>query len=391
MMHRRAAVISTLGVIEILAWGSSYYLLAVIAGPISAETGWPLTWITAGLSGGLLVAGLLSPLIGRTVGRHGGRPVLAGSAMLLALGLTLLGTSRSFPVFCLAWLVLGAGMGAGLYDAAFATLGRTYGEGARSAITALTLWGGFASTVCWPLSAFLVEQVGWRGTCFVYAAIQAGFSLPLILALIPRPPPLPPAAPAGTGANKRPEGGDRRPFLLLAAIGVCGGVISAAFSVHLLTVLQQLGLSLAAAVSLGALFGPAQVGARILEAAGRGRHHPLWTLTAALALVAAGLASLGTGAVLPGLAIILYGGGNGLFSIARGTVPLALFGPSRYAALVGALALPNLLAQALAPWLGAWVITRFGAGAALAALACLGLVNLGLVLGLWACRRPGQG
>ena len=170
--YRRQVMIGALGIIQILAWGSSYYLPAVLAGPIATDTGWPLPWIVGSLSAGLLVAGLISPRVGRLIGEHGGRPVLAGAALLIALGLVLLGIAPSLPVFVVGWLVLGAGMGAGLYDAAFATLGRQFGAAARPAITNLTLWGGFASTVCWPFSAWLVSQAGWRGACFTYAAIH---------------------------------------------------------------------------------------------------------------------------------------------------------------------------------------------------------------------------
>jgi hypothetical protein len=158
-------------------------------------------------------------------------------------------------------------------------------------------------------------------------------------------------------------------------------------SVHLLTLLQDRGFGLAAAVSLGALVGPSQVGARVIEMANRGRHHPVWTLTAAMGLIAAGLVLLWGGFGAVALALVLYGAGNGIYSIARGTMPLALFGPGRYAALVGRLAMPNLLAQAFAPSLAAIVLAHFGADATLAILVGLALLNLLLVAGLWAPDR----
>jgi MFS family permease len=149
-------VITALGLAQILAWGSSYYLPAVVAKPVAMATGWPLAWIVGGLSLGLLVAGLVSPHVGDMIERHGGRPVLAASSGLLALGLIGLALAPNLPTYLASWLVIGLGMGAGLYDAAFATLGRLYGQEARVAIATLTLFGGFASTACWPLSAFLV-------------------------------------------------------------------------------------------------------------------------------------------------------------------------------------------------------------------------------------------
>ncbi|ABY30315.1 MFS transporter [Methylorubrum extorquens] len=382
----RLTVISALGVVEILAWGSSFYLPAVLAGPIAADTGWPLAWVVGGLSIGLLVAAVASPRVGIAIQRHGGRPVLALAAVLLAVGLAALGLAPNLPAFLAGWLVVGLGMGCGLYDPAFATLGRLYGSEARPAITTLTLWGGFASTVCWPLSAFLVEQVGWRHACLAYAGLHLLVTLPLVLGLIPRAP----AAEAARGEVHH-RGGmltarERRAFLLMAGVLVLGGAVMTLVSVHLITLLQARGVALAAAVSYGALIGPAQVGARIVEMAGKGRHHPLWTLTAAMVLVAAGLAVLAAGIPAVGLALVLYGAGNGIYSIARGTVPLSLFGPERYATLVGRLARPGLAAQALAPSLGAAALAYGGADTAYVLLLALALANVVLVAALWGAR-----
>ncbi|KAB1071613.1 MFS transporter [Methylobacterium planeticum] len=382
----RLAVISALGVFEILSWGSSFYLLAVLAGPIAAETGWPTVWIIGGLSLGLLVAGLVSPRVGARIGRRGGRPVLAFSALVMAAGLVLLGLAPALPVFVGAWILLGLGMGTGLYDPAFATLGRLYGAEARPAITTLTLWGGFASTVSWPLSAFLVQHGGWRGACFTYAGLQLAVSLPLVLLAVPAVPPVETGPGAGLAPGIALAPAERRAFLTFAGVLILGGTVMSLLSVHLLSLLQARGVALAAAVSFGALIGPAQVAARVVEMAGRGRHHPLWTLTAAMSLVALGIALLAAGLPAVALALMLYGAGNGIYSIARGTVPLALFGPERYAALVGRLARPGLVAQALAPTLGAVVLARGGPDALFGLLVVLALANLGLVGLLWRAR-----
>lgn len=383
----RLVVISALGIFEILAWGSSFYLPAVLAKPISTDTGWPLPWIVGALSAGLLVAGLVSPRVGRTIGRHGGRQVLAGSACLLAAGLAVIGLSPSLPVFIAGWLLIGAGMGAGLYDAAFATLGRLYGSTARPAITTLTLWGGFASTVCWPFSAWLVDSWGWRGACLAYAAIHIVVSLPLALILIPPPPELAPGAGGPAADQAKPTAAERRALWVVGGIGVANGAISSAVGVHLLTLLQDRGLTLGVAVALGALVGPSQVAARIVEMAGRGRHHPMWTLTASVALILSGLVLLLSGSVAPAIALVLYGAGNGLFSIARGTVPLALFGAGRYAGLVGVLAMPSLIAQAVSPSGVAFVLSALGTTVTLAMLAVVALTSAGLVMVLWQQRR----
>lgn len=390
---RRAVVVTALGATQILAWGSSYYLPAVLAGPIAADTGWPLPWVVGGLSLGLLAAGLVSPRVGRAIERTGGRPVLALSSVLLGSGLAGVALAPNLAAYLAAWAVIGFGMGAGLYDAAFATLGRHYGRHARGAITNLTLFGGFASTVCWPLSALLVDAVGWRGTCLAYAGLQLALALPLHLALVPRAPlPPPPQAPhvaePGRVAPAPVEAAPCRVlFVLLAAGLTLGSAIQSVVSVHLLTLLQARGLELASAVALGALVGPSQVGARVVEKLLGSRFHPIWTMLAATALVAAGLALLWSGFPVPAVCLVFYGAGVGINSIARGTLPLALFGSPGYAALMGRLAMPMLVAGALAPWAGAFLLERSGTSGTLAVLVAAALINVVLVAALFLLVR----
>jgi MFS family permease len=395
----RAVIISALGVTQIFAWGTSYYLPAVLAAPIVADTGWSLAWVVGGLSLGLLTAGVISPWVGRAIALRGGRPVLAVSAGLLAIGLLTLALAHSMPAFLAAWLVIGFGMGAGLYDPAFATLGRLYGESGRSAITTLTLFGGFASTVCWPLSAFLDAHLGWRGACLVYAGFQLVVALPIYLLLLPREPRRPIIRPAPTDSQAHtPLRTDTpRPgiFLLLATTITLASVISTVMSVHLLTILQAKGLALAAAVSLGALVGPSQVTARTIEMLIARFHHPIWTKIAATSLVTAGLAALWIGGPFIVLALLLYGAGIGLESIARGTLPLALFGPERYPVIMGRIAMPSLIAQAVAPTIGALLLKTGRPDGALAVFfavaACNALLVLGLLVILRSRRRESGG
>lgn len=378
----RLVVIAAVGVAQILAWGSSYYLVAVLAKPVVEATGWPLSWVVGGLSLGLLVSGLIARSVGRLIDRHGGRPVLTGSAVLLAAGLVVVGLAPNLPLYLAGWVVIGAGMGSGLYDPAFSALGRLYGEDARSAITQLTLFGGFSSTLCWPLSAFLVAHAGWRGACLTYAAILLAVVLPLYLVCLPRE-----AASTAAGRSKTARGGpgqarpgDRLVFLVLAAGFTLAYAIMTIVAVHLLTLLQALGLTLAAAVGLGALLGPSQVGARVLEMALARNTHPVWSLLASTVLVAIGLAMLAAAPVTAAVGIVLYGSGSGIRSIVRGTVPLALFGPEGYAILMGRLGLPTLLATAVSPSIGAFLLDRFGTNATLAILCGAAVVNIALAL-----------
>lgn len=385
-------VISALGITQILAWGSSYYLLTILAKPIAAETGWPFAWVISGLSMGLLVSGVVSPQIGRAIERHGGRPVLMASAALLAIGLLTLAVAPNIPTYLAGWLVIGLGMGAGLYEAAFSTLGRLYGLTARDAIASLTLWGGFAATVCWPLSACLVQVVGWRATCLAYAILQLAVAMPLYIFVLPheekRSLLAPVPDPEAGAALGYPTSNRTLLVGLLATILTTGGVIFSIWSVHIITILQGEGVALATAVALGAIIGPAQVGARAVEMAVGRYHHPLWTLVASVTLIATGMVLLWVGFPMLTVSLLCYGAGSGIWSIARGTLPLALFGPLGYAALMGRLAMPSLIAQSLAPSLGAVLIEKGGTNGALAVLGILSLVNVALVGGFGVCSRP---
>jgi MFS family permease len=382
-------VVGVLGVTQILAWGSSFYLPAILAGPIADETGWPLSLVVGGLSLGLLVSGLVSPQVGRLIQLHGGRVVLAGGAALIGLGLAGLGFAPALPFYLLAWVLIGAGMGAGLYDAAFGTLGRIYGKEARSAIVAVTLFGGFASTVCWPLSAVLLGNLGWRGACLAYAAIQLFFSLPLYFFLLPRAPADNPADREEVEGKRTPllQVGQRLPFLLMGMIVTIAGAVSAIVAVHIIAIMQARGLAIAAAVALGALIGPAQVAARVVEMAAGRHYHPIWTLVAATILVLAGLSLLFFGPPPLAAALILYGAGNGVYSIARGTVPLTLFGAENYAALMGRLAFPSFVAQALSPPAAALILEHFGVHAVLTAIMAMAAANVAAIGVLYAVSR----
>ena len=382
----RWLVVGCLGTAQILAWGMSYYLIAVLASPINADTGWGLPWIVGGLSIAFLVSGLVSPRVGRLIDRFGGRPVLAASAILLAIGLATIAAAPNLPVYLAGWCVLGAAMGAGLYDPAFATIGRIYGDQARSAITLTTLYGGFASTVCWPLSAVLVEQIGWRGACLAYAAIALFIVLPLYVFGLPKETETPPPAAKAAQVTLTPR--LRYGFHLLAFNLTAASVLMTVVSVHMLTLLQARGVELAVAVALGALIGPAQVGARVIEAMIGRRFHPVWTMLASNILAAAGLGLMFGDPSLAAIGLILYGTGSGIRSIARGTLPLAMFGRDGYPTLMGKLAMPTLLAQAASPSLGALMLDHTGADATLWILAMAALVTVAAAVPLLSFRRP---
>jgi predicted MFS family arabinose efflux permease len=387
----RRIVIPALGVTQILAWGSTFYLLGVLAPLIVQGTQWSYDFVIAGVSVGLLIAGLASPRVGWLIAQHGGRRVLAAGAVLLSAGLITIGTATTFLAYIVGWAVIGLGMSASLYDAAFATLGSIYGAQARGAISALTLIAGFASTICWPLSAVLAARFGWRGACIGYALIQLTVAVPLHLIALPDA--RQDQSSEATGAASKTISllpSERWLFLILAAVLTLAAGILSMVGTHLLPILIARGLGESVTVGLGSMVGPSQVGARIIETLAGSRYHPVWTMVASALLVALGafllMADL---SVLP-LAIVLYGAGNGIGSIARGTVPLALFGPERYPVLNGRLALPLLVAMAAAPFIGGFLFQRGGAEWTLTLLWMMASLNVVLVavLTIMTLRRP---
>jgi MFS family permease len=382
-------VVTALGFAQLLGWGTSFYFPAVFAGPIVVDTGWSLAWVVGGVAIGLFVAGLISPRIGVLIDRRGGRPVLAASSLLFAAGLAIIGVAPILPVYLFGWIVMGIAMGAGLYDAAFAALGQLYGRAARNPITNLTLFGGFASTVCWPLGAFMIEGLGWRGACFVYAALHLCVALPLQF-VMPNARATADATSAASAPAAPPAPKLAHETLILALIALIMSIaagIGSIVVVHLLIFLQARGVDFALAVMLGTLFGPAQVGARVIERLFGQHYHPIWTMIASCLLMAGGLLMLLTGFPWLALVILVYGAGYGISWIARGTLPLALFGPERYPVLMGRLAFPSLVVQALAPAAGAFAIERIGADATIAGLTAIAFVNVVAIAALWALCR----
>lgn len=372
----------TLGVVQILTWGTTFYLLSILAGPIAEDTGWSAFSVTSGISVALLASGLSAGTVGRWITRRGGRFVMSAGAGVLGVGMVSLALAPSLPAYLVAWAVIGCAMAATLYEAAFSTLSRIFGSDARRAITTLTLVGGFSATLCWPLSAALVEGVGWRNTCAVYGMLHLLVTLPLCRFGLP---------PARTTEPAKPQpqqviGWDDTRLRVLGVAGICLVFIFATLSIHLIPILVASGYSLAAAVGLGALIGPSQVSARLLEMFGRQRHSPVLTMIAATVCIASGVLGLAMG--LPAvLCLIAYGAGAGLWTIARGTVPLVVFGPLHYTATMARLALPILATSALAPLLGTLLIPVFGPIGTLAALGVLALFPCAAAWVLWRLRH----
>nr|WP_277402295.1 MFS transporter [Achromobacter xylosoxidans] len=363
-----------MGTAQTLAWASSYYLPAMLAAPMAADLGVATPTVFAAFSGAMVVSALVGPWAGLAIDRHGGRVVLAGTSLVFALGLGMLGFAQGLWTMVIAWLVIGAAMGAGLYEAAFSSLVRLYGQHARGAITGITLLAGFASTVGWPLSAWMETRFGWRNACLGWAGIHLLIGLPLNAWLPTLPSPAQPertaaADPAQAIASASPSpvaaaGGAGYATALLAFVFAATWFISTAMATHLPRMLEAAGATLAAAVAVGALVGPAQVAGRVLEFGLLRRVHPLLSARlAALAHPAGVTVLLMAGPVAAPLFAILHGAGNGILTIAKGTLPLALFGAQGYGARQGWLMLPARIAQALAPLLFGLALDAWGANA----------------------------
>jgi MFS family permease len=356
-----------LGTAQTLAWASTYYLPAMLATPMSRDLGMPAPLVFAAFSVALVASALVGPLAGHAIDRRGGRVVLAGTSLLFGIGLAGLGLVQGPWSMFAAWLIIGIGMGAGLYESAFASLVRLYGRDARGAITGITLIAGFASTVGWPLSAWMEARYGWRGACFGWAALHVLVGLPLN-AWLPRTgyagDDTDRGAAASPGAAPVPPSAPQRPGVttaLLSFMFATTWFISTAMAAHLPRLLEAVGASLAAAVAVGTLIGPAQVAGRLLEFGLLRRVHPL--LSARLAAIAHPLGAavlLLIGPVAAPAFALLHGAGNGILTIAKGTLPLVLFGAQGYGARQGWLMMPARVAQAAAPFLFGWALDAWG-------------------------------
>jgi hypothetical protein len=372
--------VPVLGVTQILAWGSLFYSPVLMMPLVAAECGWSLSFAMGGFSAALLVAGMVAPTIGGAIDRYGGHVVMPAGSLLGALGFVLLARIAHPVTFVGVWMLLGIAIAASLYDPAFATLGRIFGSAARRPITALTLAGGFASTVGWPATQFLLGLTDWRTTYLVFAALLAFVAAPLHAFALPR-------TRAGHKSHADPNAelpsaplpAKGWPFVLVAAGFAIYAFVPSGLAAHLLAIFRRQGIDADTVVLVGALFGPAQVGARVCEMIFARNVHPLHVARIALAVMLAGFVLLGAAGFSIAIAVVfavLFGAANGLITITRGAVPLALFGAAGYGRILGRIAKPFQLMQAVAPLVLAFVVERGSDRAALAMAASFTFVAL---------------
>ena len=342
---------AALGIAQIISWGSLFYTIAVLGPALAKAAGVGEIALFASFSAGLVVSGLIAPLIGRRIDTHGGRNVLSAGSVLAAGACAALALVQGPVTMLIAWLLAGVAMAATLYDPAFATLNDIAGAHYRRAVTALTLFGGLASTVFWPLSHLLLERIGLRETFAIYAVTHIVVCLPLHWWFIPaRPRREAVRTHARNGAG--PALHAKRAFAWLAAALSLVALIASGVSAHLIGLLTASGIEIGDAVFIGAMFGPMQVAGRVMEFTFARHIGPIAAGYFAFAALAVSLAIFAVQSGLYPLALLFvltYGWSNGVLTIVRGTVPAELFGREGYGALLGRLALPQVIARALAP------------------------------------------
>jgi MFS family permease len=350
--------VAALGTAQTIAWASSYYIPAVLAVPMAETFGLSPVWIFGAFSMAMIVSAIVGPWAGARIDRYGGRGVLMASNLIFACGLGVLAVAPSLELLFLGWAIVGLGMGIGLYEAAFSTLAGLYGRQARGPITGITLIAGFASTLGWPLSALMLAIWGWREACLGWALIHLFLALPLN-ALLPRGGGQPVAGPAAQAVDAPPP--SKGALALLAFVFAATWFNSTAMAAHLPGLLQAAGASTTMAIAAGAMMGPAQVAARVLEFGLLRRFHPLVSARlAAAAHPVAAVALVGFGGPAAYAFTILHGAGNGILTIAKGTLPLALFGAAGYGQRLGWLNAPARVLQAAAPLIFGAALAAWG-------------------------------
>ncbi len=368
-------IVPVLGLGMIVSFASSYYLMGVLAEPLAAGAGTTPGAVFTALSGAFLISAALSPFGGRWIDRRGGREVLSASAVIFAMALIVLGLARDPAVMIAGVLMLGAGMGVGLYGPAYAVLVVLHGEAAKKPITAVSLLGAFGGAVGWPLTLLMIDTLGWRGACFVWAGAHLLLCLPLYQAVLPD----------GRTGGRAPAAGRVRwdaTMIRLAVLFAGAWWVATAMGAHLPRLLTRLGLSAAEAALAAGLMAGAAIVVRLIALMAPGRGSPVATVQAASLLhpVGALIAFIG-GKGAAGAVALGQGAGNGLLAVASGVLPLHLFGRENYGARQALVLTPARFAQAAAPALYGMALDR-SAGLALLISSGVCMVMFAMTFGL---------
>lgn len=379
----RAGAIAILAVTQVVSWGSIYYAFAILSAQMQRDLGLGPGVVYGCFSWSLLVAGMCATPTGILLDRFGGRVIMACGSLCAALGLALLGGSTSLTAYLVAWTIIGLSMGMTLYEAAFATINREYAATARRSISILTLFGGLASTVFWPLTLKLGTLMGWRDTYFAYAGVHLLVCAPLH-AMLPSLGGGVPEVLQSKRSHTLAEALRHPVFWWLAFAFAANSFVFSALSVHMMPLLQRMGHTLGTVVGFAALIGPMQVAGRIGEMVFARNASPRFVGTMVFAMVPLALLTIvwvGTHAWAAVGFCLLYGLSNGIITIVRGTLPQALFGATNYGAISGAMAGPSLIFKAAGPLAVAAIMTVVPSpSVVLSILLALSLVSLGCYL-----------
>ena len=371
------SAVVALGITQITAWGTSYYCLGVLAAPIGRDTGWSRGFVFLGFTVALLAMGLVSSIVGRMIDRHGARVVMTLGTLAVSVGLFALSHVHSEAAYLAVWAFLGVGMRLCLYDAAFAALVQVAPSRGRTAISYLTLFGAFASSVFWIVGHALNQQVGWRHTLVLFGVINLVVCLPLHWFGLARRETVAHAAAPTSAAHASADGppleGRVRSIAiaLFALIMSLNGYVFGVVSVQLVPLLEAAGLATAAAVWVASLKGVAQFGGRGVEIVFGRNLRAITVGRVAIGILPPSflLLLLGTGG-LPLVIVftLLMGASQGVITIVRGALPLALFGAKGYGAVTGLIATPVLIVGAASPTIFAWIVDHWGWAAGRASL-----------------------
>ncbi len=376
------ALIFAAGCNQLINWGISFYMPGTFARAIAMDTGWSSPQIYGGLTLAMLTMAAVSPFVARLLARFGGQRVLMGGTLLIATGCAGMAQTATLTGWYATWLLTGIGMRLSLYDALFASLVNLYGQQARRTISKVSLAGGLASALFWPLGDALLKVMSWQNALLIYALFGL-LSAFLIRQLPRRPLPV-------TVTHRAPETGrDRRSGWLYAAFIALITFVSNGTSTHLPEFIASAGLP----VAIGMLWGLGQTGARLAEVAAGARLTPLrLTLFTAFAMPLCFVIGLG-GTTLAGCAagfVLGYGAVNGLVTIVKATLPLELFSAESYARRTGMLLIPGQLMAAASPFAYAWLNKTLGMRGALWVSLSLTLVVALLALALVRSRPKRQ-
>lgn len=370
-----------LGIAQVLLWGSSYFVLSILAGPIIKETNWSPQFIYGCLSISILVSGIISPKIGKIIHKSSKNYILFWSGLIMAAGLIIISFSYTKVLYLIGWILLGIAMGFGLYDALFASLGKKYGKKASSYIVQITLISGFATTIVWPMLSYCTNEFGWRYTLLIFSFILIVFTLPIHYYSFIKQPNV-----KHETINKQKEvtlvskkttvvPDLKLSFYLLLINFSIGSLLMTGLYVYIIEILKNKGIGLQEAIAIGALLGPSQVGVRVLDLFFPKKTPIITALISSTAIFLAFVLLL-LSYKIAFLGVIIFGLGNGMRSILRGTLPLWIFRPKIYATIIGNLALLPLVTQAATPFLGGLIIQFYGMDYLVYCLCFLAVLNI---------------